>query len=57
MIHLQSGNMTDRPYDYLMARNQLTLPADPVSVVLICVSTLVHPVAGLDRQGVVELPC
>jgi hypothetical protein len=47
MIDLQSGNMTNRPY-YLVSRNQLSLPADPVSVTLICVFTLVHLVAGLD---------
>ena len=32
IITLQSGNMTDEPY-YLVARNQLMLPADPVSVI------------------------
>jgi hypothetical protein len=61
IIHLQSGNMTDQPY-LLVARNQLTLPADPVSCHLlssssVCVAILVHPVAELDRQGVIELPC
>ena len=32
IISLQSGNMTDEPY-YLVAWNQLMLPADPVSVI------------------------
>jgi hypothetical protein len=49
IINLQSGNMTDEP-GYLVARNQLMLPADPVRViVLICVAILIHPVAEVDR--------
>jgi len=49
--------MTNEPY-YLVAQKQLMLSADPVSVmVLISVSILVDPVADIDRQGAVELPC
>ena len=49
IINLQSGNMTDEP-GYLVAQNQLMLPADPVCViVLICVAIVVHPVAEVNR--------
>lgn len=49
IINLQSGNMTDEP-GYTVARNQLELPADPVSVIgLICVAISVYPIAEVDR--------
>ena len=58
IMNLQSGNMTDAPYYFLLARDQLMFPADPVCVpIRIWGAMLIQRVADLDRQGVVGLPC